>query len=373
MNDQDLTMVSLNRMYFEANRKSWDFTIGRKPLDWSMADREWSLGQLNNRVNFDFFNPGEEGLIGALLNLKTESGIKLGIFSSGVYVPELNPQTQVNAKTGEVSCKNPWCVAPSSSTDIEGRDTPIFYNVNMPDNDDVVFQYSLGGSLGIEREVWTSDDLHVVLGLNGYMIRKPENTVSLSAEVKYENDNQRVFVDVTPQFFYHDVSGLDAELDFKELKTKLYGSYIQIRPEETPKGGDLFYQYTGIKTRKINEDYISGGIKYDGDRVKVQTGYIARTSEFDKENDILVGYPRWNQAVHLALELVLTPKWNAKVDYKFDMLTEDRITTASTNYLIGRTTLGFGANIIGTDGGGESYWSDYENNDSVYTTLAYRF
>jgi len=207
-----------------------------------------------------------------------------------------------------------------------------------------------------------------------FYIRKPENNVSIAAEVKYETDNQRLFVDATPQFYYHDVKGGNLELEVKEWNVKLYGSAISIVPEKLPDSDIPYIEYTPIKPRKLQEDYLSSGIVYDNGHVKAHAGYIARVSEYDRENDLLAKYPRWNQAGHLALDFNLTRKIGVSLDYKYDMLTEDRLTMFNTSYRFGPNVIAsMGVNIIGTNPDEESYWTQFENNDSVYSSLKYTF
>ena len=103
-------------------------------------------------------------------------------------------------------------------------------------------------------------------------------------------------------------------------------------------------------------------------------GYIARVSEFDTENDILVNYPRWNQAVHFSASKDFSRKIFVHLDYKYDMLTEDRLTMFRTSYSFGPSVVAsFGVNVIGTNQSEESYWTKFENNDSVYSSLKYSF
>ena len=64
VNDQSLTMYSLQEAYIGGNLTSKDhLRVGRQILNWSQIDHTWGFGKLNNRRNFDYFTPGQEGLI----------------------------------------------------------------------------------------------------------------------------------------------------------------------------------------------------------------------------------------------------------------------------------------------------------------------
>lgn len=375
LNNEDQFMFSVREALWEKRFDNSRIALGRTSLDWSNADEEWSLGRINNRVNFDYFEPGQEGLVGLFYDHNFESGFKVKVFASMIYIPELNPGQTLNKANGTVECNNPWCSEPARETEVsDGNTVPIFYNVNMPDIAETVLKYSAGINVGYEFKIVESKDKNVTLDVSAYALKKPENSPSLSAEVVYENDNQRVFVDITPKFYYHDIVGSDIHLNLEEMGIQVYGSAISITPNGTPEGGEDFFDYTGIRQRKIREDYLSSGAKYIKNGLKVQAGYIARVSEFDKKDDVLVQYPRWNQAIHLAFDKQLTRKFNVSLDYKYDMLTEDRLTLIKTNYRFAKSVVAsLGVNIIGTSSDQESFWSEYENNDAVYSSLRYTF
>lgn len=364
VNDQQKLMYSLKEAKIEFNRANTSLVLGRTILDWSHVDQNWGLGRLNNRVNFDYFEPGQEGLTGILWEQKFKNGFSYSLFGSVVYVPEMNPSIEINEEEKSLSCKNPWCDVPASSTEFEGKDVPIYYTVNYPEIADVVFRYTAGLKLGYEKN-WFS--------MNAFFMRKPENNISIAAEVVAESDLSAINVEATPQFYYHNIAGGNIEIKFSD-ELKAYGSAISINPNNVPDGSQPFIQYTGLKPNKKKEEYLSGGLLYSDGDFKGHVGYIARVSEFDKENDILVDLPRWNQAVHVALSKNLTRKLFVGLDYKFDMLTEDRLTMFNTSYSFGPSVIAsLGVNIIGTDPKQESFWSKFENNDSVYSSLKYKF
>lgn len=374
LNNEDHLNFSLREAVWEKRFNNSRIALGRTTLDWSQVDEEWSLGHINNRVNFDFYEPGQEGLVGLFLDHKFKNGIKLSIFASMLYIPELNPGTTVDKDNGTVECNNPWCSAPPAEVNTDDGKFPVFYSVDVPDTFDTIVKYSVGANIGREFQLVKNDNFDISLDISAYALKKPENSPSISAEARYSVSESTAFVDVTPQFFYQDIVGSDMNLNFKNQGIKLYGSAISITPNGTPEGGRESIDYQGIIQRKIREDYLSAGAKYNKNNLKLQVGYIARVSEFDKKDDLLVSYPRWNQAIHLVAEKKLTRKFNVSLDYKYDTLTEDRITIFKTDYRFGSSVVaGLGVNIIGTNPDEESFWSKFENNDAVYSSLKYTF
>lgn len=365
VNNEEQLMFSIPEAFlkYEFGKES-RLVFGRQNLNWSTIDQNWGFGKLNNRINFDYFQPGQEGLTGLLYGTKF-GNLKMEVFGSFVYVPEMNPGQKYDKEAGTVTCQNMWCKPLSSTAPVGDNNVDIYYNVNMPEISDVVFRYSLGARLAYEIGM---------VELEGFAMRKPENGVSVTAEIQYQNDQNRIFVDATPQFYYHDVKGGSIKIKPTDNFT-IYGGGLSIVPNSNPDGDVPFIEYTGIKPEKINEDYLGGGAFYSNDNYTAGIHYIARVSEYDIESDdLLVDYPRWNQAYHVNFSSRLTRKLRMGIDYKYDMLTEDRLTMFRADYdWKPNVTTSLGANIIGVNEDINSYWSDFSNNDSVYASMKYKF
>lgn len=366
VNNEEQLMFSIPESYLKYEfGDNNTLVFGRQVLNWSPMDANWGFGKLNNRVNFDYFEPGQEGLTGILYTTKLNKYLKLELFGSTVYVPEMNPGQKYDKETGEVSCQNMWCKPLANTAPVGDKNVPIYYNVNMPEVNDVVFRYSVGGRIALEF-----DSVEV----DFFAIRKPENTVSVTAEIQYQTDQNRIFVDVTPQFYYHDVKGGSVKIKPTDNFT-VYGGGISVLPNSFPDGDEPYIEYTGIKPQKISEDYLGGGAFYSNDNYVAGFHYIARVSEYDIDSDnLLVDYPRWNQAYHINFQARLSRKLRLGLDYKYDMLTEDRLTMFNANYDVKKNiTTSLGMNIIGANEDTNSFWTDYSNNDSVYAQMKYRF
>lgn len=365
MNNADDLMFALPEAYVRIDSNKADFYLGKQIIPWSIADTNWGFGELNNRVNFDGFTPGQDGLVAARFVKKFKKIFKVEAFASFFYVPELNPALDIDKKKGTVKCNNPWCNAPAETTEITGTDVPIFYNVNYPDVDDIVLKPSGGLRFGIE---------HDVISVLGFYTRKPENKISTSVEVQFETDNNRVFADITPEVYYHNVYGADVKINLGE-NWSLNGTSIVIRPDGNPDTRGKVFEYLEIRPKKIAEEYAGGGISFKANTFSSSVNYIARLSNFEKEaDDPLIEYPRWNQAVHFNMNSSLTKKLSLMFDVKYDTLTDDRLTMFKASYLLKPNLMtSFGFNMIGASEDEDSYWTQFENNDSLYGSLKYIF
>lgn len=364
VNDEGQFMFSVPEAYIKREWSDSSLAFGRSVLDWGYIDAVWGFGKINNRKNFDFFEPGVEGLTG-LLYEKESGGMKFSLFGSLVYVPELNPGQEYDEDKGTVTCKNAWCRPQAQTAPIDqGVEVPIFYDIDYPDTADIVFRYSAGARISLDMGL---------VDLEVFGIRKPENQLSVAAEYYYSIDEQTAFVDVTPQVYYHDVLGANLTASIGE-RFKIYGGGLSITPNTYPDGIDPKIQYTGLKPKKKKEEYLATGAFYNDGQIRAGLHYVARVSDYDLENDLMVEYPRWNQAVNFNISTFLTRKLSVAFDHKFDMLTEDRLTMFSASYLVSANTLAsMGVNVIGAEGDVESFWSEYSNNDSVYGSLKVRF
>lgn len=337
--------------------------VGRALLDWSKLDSTWGFGRINNRMNFDFFEPGEEGLTGLQYNVKYKR-LLISAFASYLYIPELNPGQKYDKDKGTIECNNPWCRGvPARDEDTGFR---IVYDIDMPDYSDIILNYSVGLNLGYDFSIGR---------IKGFYLRKPENQITVSANIQAEVVDSETIIDaqIIPKIYYHDVLGANIEFDINK-HLMIYGSYISFDPDSQPEGSEKVFQYLKRKTLKKKEEYAGLGTVYSNNNYFVKINYIARISEYEIDVDTLVEYPRWNQAINLNYTSKLSEKLGIEFDIKFDMLTADRLGMLKLNYaLSSNLQTGAGVKVIGEDSDEESYWSAFSNNDMAYVTLSYTF
>lgn len=363
-NDQSLTQYSLQEAFvvLPASEKN-SFKIGRQILPWSAVDAHWGFGKLNNRRNFDFFEPGQEGLIGLQFERKSANGMRYRAFYSSIYAPETNPGLDINKGDKSITSRSPWGNPPASTTDYNGTQVPVLYTVDYPSLSEVVYRHSVGANIGFSSKHWEMDN---------FIMRKPENQISTKVDFKFNSIDNQIEVNVRPQFYYHDVYG--STLKWRNKDVEIYASGIAIRPNTFPDGDEEAYRYTEIKTEKRREDFVGAGISKTNDLYGIGFNYVARLSPYDRQKEELAEDPRWNQAVNVATYYALTRKFLVFADVKYDMLTTDRLIKLKAAF---NATKNFqllaGMNSIGSPTNGKSYWSTFTNNDSVYGALRYVF
>lgn len=363
VNDQSLTMYSIQEAYIGGKITSKDhLSFGRQILDWSTVDQTWGFGKVNNRKNFNYFEPGQEGLIGLNYERKSTNGMRYRVFGSGLYVPESNPSLDINKKDKTITSRHPWADAPATRAEVQGQMMDIQYNVDYPKISDVIYRYSVGANIGFENEHWKFDN---------FVMRKPENSTTPDVEIAVDFQNRIVTANIDPRFYYHDVYG--STLKYRNQDIEMYVSGIAIRPNEFP-DVDERVRYTEIKNKKRREDYVGGGISRANDLYTVAFNYVARLSPFDRNKEDLAQDPRWNQALNFMGLRNFGRFWSLMADLKFDMLTSDRLLMVRGIYNATKELqMNIGVNMIGTPTDGKSYWSPYTNNDAIYGGLRYVF
>jgi hypothetical protein len=365
VNDRGLVNFSVQELYLGTHGvENHRLKFGRMILPWSKTDALWGFGKLNNRRNFNYFTPGQEGLIGVDYTYRHsgERGLVMQIFGSPVFVPESNPSLDINKKKRTVTSRSPWADPPSREADTGATGTKkIDYIVNYPSISKVINRYSVGAYIGWE-------DNHFLI--DTFYMRKPENQLSTKVNVALDPANDVIKAYVTPQFYYHDVYG--SNLKYKNKDLEMYVSAIAIRPNTFPDGDSQATRLTEIKTEKRREDYVGMGISKINDEYGMGLNYVVRLSPFDRVRDSLATDPRWNQAVDIYLKRSFGQSFSMMSDLKYDMLTTDRLFMLRADYMASQDVqLNLGVNMIGTPTSGKSFWSPYTNNDAVYAGMRY--
>jgi hypothetical protein len=365
-NDANYLMFSLKEAQMTHLGSDWELSYGRLILDWVEIDKVWGLGKVNNRVNFDFFRPGQEGLVGVRFKKSLSSFFLVEVFASAIYVPELNPPLNIDDENQTITSKSPWAQVPDTVTQQSGSTVNLFYDVNTPELSDILFNESYGLNLMFSP----LDELH----FSAFYMRKPENNLSNTASFTLENSS-RAIIDVTPQLFYHTLYG--GQVSYEPNKTwEFYVSYYTSIPGQKPLDDQfiLFNQIgIGIEVEKFKEQYLGAGIHYTSDWLNSHVGFLSRTSDFEKTT-ALTKIPRWTEVINIAADVILHEKVSVNFDIKYDTLVQDRLYTFVVNFRPYRNLqLNVGADIIGGPNIGEGYWVTFRDNDSFFAEVKYSF
>ena len=130
-------------------------SFGRKLHRWSLLDQEWELGVWQPSLKNELIHPQEQGLIG-LFNQLNSRDWQLLVLLSPVFLPDQGPHFTLNK--GTFTSHNRWFSPPPSRLELLNREEGIYYELDKPKVNDVIFQPSWALQLKYgteERGFWT--------------------------------------------------------------------------------------------------------------------------------------------------------------------------------------------------------------------------
>lgn len=359
LTDASEFQVSVVEAYADYKYNYLDLKLGRFIVPWAPIDEKWGMGYLNNRKNFTFYDPGQEGLIGAKIKLKNKIGFKFETFGSFMYIPELNPSSSV--ANGEVKSKNIWSQLPPKYADINGTLTPIYYYLEEPNLKDIIMRGSFGQMLGYEKEYFE---------VNAFYFLKPENSIRPGGDARLTTDG-KIIANIKAKLYYEEIYG--GNLYLKPKNTNIYFSAFRVDPKNMPANDPLYVQYVKIETKLESRDYVGAGIDYSLDNFVFGGNWIAMVSTPAKSNDLIGNKSRFREAVDFFFTWKITDKLKNTFDIKKDFIKNDTIIMEDLNYAIGKGfNIGGGFNLIDSPNN-SSYWAKFRDNDQVYASLGYDF
>lgn len=371
LNDADGLFWSVREAQYSSLGNHSQWSVGIVLINWSEIDRIWGLGKINNRVNIDFFNPGQSGLPGFKFGQRFAKSFEVELFGSFLYIPELNPGLDIDKEAGTITSRSPWSIAPANTYSPEtGITRNLLYRVDVPSTSEILFHYSFGLNLKYSLSERTHLDL--------FYLRKPENSLSNTARLEVDPDlsfNANVFVD--PKLYYHDVWGGQLAFETSTKALKLYASYLTARPGSKPQNeNDQEAVSAGGYPLKLDvqqEDYLGWGGEYKFLNGIVHLGALHRLSSFNDEN-VLSKTPRWDQAVNFSLAYELYTGVNFFTELFYDYGSYDRLLSGSMAYQLSQSmalTLGFA--VLTSPTGGAGFWEPFKKNDAAYAKMAFLF
>ena len=356
-------LISVPEVNINYNGSLVELHAGRFIVPWSPIDRNWNLGYINNRKNFTFYNPGEEGLVGVMAGLNFDFGLYSHSFASFVYIPELNPSQTV--ENGQVTSKSIWNSPVPKYAEINGVLTPIRYYLNKPDILDLILRPSLGQKVGYGHQ---AGDFR--FDLDGFYMWKPENTIRAGGDARLTTGGE-IIANINAKLYYEEVYGTNFTTKYDDYSA--YVSWIRIDPKNAPANDPLFVQYIKIETQLEARNYGGLGIAKHGERFTAGVNWIALLTAPKTGNDLLGNKSRFREALDVFLTWKITEKLTNTFDIKFDVMKRDKIIMEEIGYEFGRGFVGsLGANLIDAPKD-SSYWAKFRANDAVYANMAYNF
>lgn len=360
---------SLKEAYIEYKSENKKIRFGRQILDWNENEEFWYLGHLNGLSNINFLDRDREGLFGINFQYKT-GRIKLEGFLSYFYLPSLNPSLDI--QDGKVVNNGSWGRTPPKTTAIAGVRTPIIYDLNRPNNSDVVFKKSLGGRL-----TFLGDDAETSL----YAMYKPENTLRINA-IAYANLDATVSAIANPLVNHHGIFGASIQFGRKKLQwknsfqvvdpnTNLAGDFEVVDPFKLKQDSRQFSsEFFTVSPNYQKQSYVTSQLSYvlPDQEIGIHGIYLVEGRDA-LGDDFLSDAPRWHAAAGISAMFRYHYRWLARGSFQYDLQRQDQLLNFHTSYFLTRgTSIGFGGKLLRSPEV-QSFWYSYRAEDQIYMNL----
>ena len=175
---------------------------------WSFMDEVWDLGLWQGRINWDYLQSRQQGLIGSFFTIEKEPWL-LTFFLSGLFLPDAGPS--VDIKNGKIESGSRWFVPPQSEFVIFSQKFEALYWLQKPYLKNVILNDSIAARFrfGSQESQWFS---------LAYA-RKPVNQVYFKIYGGFSIDKKAVNSVIHYQSFKHSLVSLDFGLKKHIFKT----------------------------------------------------------------------------------------------------------------------------------------------------------
>jgi hypothetical protein len=176
------------------------FSLGRKKLTWSQWEEPWGQSLVQPRFMDDKLNNTQAGLIGLFYEHEGTYVNVRAVFAP-IYLPDMGPHYWLAGQ--HLVSKNPWFSPPQTSFIYQGANTNINYNVDQPNDFDVINRP--GGGAMIE---WKPSEM-MFSRLSWAFLPMTQILFGFPLNGKFNVTTLSMDLDLTPRFLYHNVVNYD--------------------------------------------------------------------------------------------------------------------------------------------------------------------
>lgn len=362
--------------WFEANELAWkrslgnvDLSVGRKKFQWSRFDEQWGLGIWQARNRWDYLQVSQVALTG--VQAQWNSGdVQATVFASPLFIPERGPS--LSLRDGVFYPSNAWPGSPPSRSPlINGIDTDIRYQLEMPAMSKILLNPSVAAQFRYGRETtWISASYAY----------KPINQIALAYDGYFNLDEGRADARVFPRIAYHHVGELEAGARVKQWSA--VGSVTR----ELPKLGATPSTWTAQTLP--SSTLVGGSIALDTAKRRASVSYLKRfgAAAIDQgpqasgSNSVFESRVLFEEAIAAEVAGAIPGlradrfQGRARAIYAFD--TEGTVLGTEANYSpTPNWRLGLGADLLASKAPGNTrdFATKYRAHDRVYGGLSYVF
>jgi hypothetical protein len=177
-----------------------DFALGRKKITWSAWEEPWGQSLVQPRFMDDKLNNTQAGLIGLFYEHEGKYTNFRAVFSP-IYLPEMGPHYWLDNQ--HFVSKNPWFNPPQTTFLYEGQQTNINYNLDYPNDLNVINRP--GGGMVFE---WRPTD-NTFSRLSWAFLPMSQIMLAFPLSQQYNVPQLSMDINLVPRFLYHNVANYD--------------------------------------------------------------------------------------------------------------------------------------------------------------------
>ena len=356
---------SVQEAYLTGKYQDYEWSLGRKILDWNQNEQYWGLGYLNAAQGFSLLGDDLEGVSGLFVK-KQFGDFEIEGLVSYFFVPALNPAIEI--KNGEVRAKNDWVRLPPARTLYNARVIPLYYKIGDIDYSKIIFNKAMGlNARYLYSKGWFS----------AFALYKPENRLRINASAAYDTQLDKVVVTANPTINHHAYYGILWQhwmgstralggVSYVDPNTKI-GKDLNLLSIENGRQ-EFSSEYFNIKPRYDREAYSHFSLNFDRGSYALSLNYIHLLSNNIRgADDFYSDAVRWERAIGAKIDFSISDKLSMEANYKYDIARKDEVVKLELKYeYLRKITFAIGVEALKAPRE-DSFWSYYRSNDIVYT------
>ncbi len=372
---------SVPSLYFslQSENHPWVLSLGREEQNWSELDRVWQFDFWQPVSSFDALRPFSEGLTGARAAWR-KNGFEFGVWASYTYIP--SQTAPVRNEDGKLESESRWFSSPSTTVDINDKETPVEYDLKVPPVEDIVSQQ--GSAVYVQ---WKPAQGFWV---KGAYADKPLNTIVYRYSNKLIlNDPKPVGrVQIRPFVTRHQL--VSADFGFRQKNWDCGYSWLQENPDKSENQEDWQTQQLGAtqaQSAQCNMKlayWLGQPFKVSGRWLSLNGGEVYDESIDGTKTESVFG-PRfrftkaYGVGVSAAIARIQYRPVLGDLSYTFDTEQQGLLITAELKYFPNKSWgLLAGADILGVTGDEKTntsngFLNQQRANDRAYAGVTYVF
>ena len=361
---EDRFLFALPQAYIQSfdDNQQFKIAVGRKVMDWAPYESFWGTGIINGHQGLNLLEMEDEGKSGVHCDFVGQ-GWSWNLFASYLHVPSMNQG--VSQTNRQLQPKSQWSRVPPQELRFQGQLRPIYYQVDIPPAQDIIWQESFGTRFAIQ---WASGEV----ALHGMYL--PENELRINATGRLNDDENGDYqgrLKVRPFVNHQQVYGASFVQKIGNFKVNI-GHEEVIPNRESAK--NFRFDHLRFAPTYQDQSLVFADVKFQRPVLEVSVSYLKNLKEYLPDPlGMATASFKWHEALGMKLRYLFTDVMSFATSYRRDLKKQDNLFNGQLNYSFLKTMdLAIGLELLTVEDR-RSYWYPFRSNDTVYSTLTYLF